>query len=109
MAGESEYVEIKTTVPEDLDAKHLADGLIRQRLAACVHYHKLRSIYRWNDNIEETWEYAVVAKTRGALAEKVVDYIRSGHTYDVPQIIVTPVLSGNDDYLEWINKETSPS
>lgn len=32
--------------------------------------------------------------------------IKANHSYDVPEIIATPVLAGNKDYLAWMGDET---
>ena len=32
---------------------------------------------------------------------------RREHAYDVPCVIVLPVLDGNPDYLEWVRTQTS--
>ena len=33
--------------------------------------------------------------------------MRSQHSYDVPEIITTPVAGGNPAYLAWISAETT--
>jgi periplasmic divalent cation tolerance protein len=30
------------------------------------------------------------------------------HPYDVPEILVLPVLAGHEPYLEWVRGETLP-
>ena len=104
MAGS---VVVTTTVEDDLDAKKLADSLIRNKLAACVQFSKTRSVYRWKENIQSSEEYVLNIKTRADLAEKVVNFIKDNHTYEVPEILVVPILSGHPSYLQWISEETS--
>ena len=100
-------VIVLTTVEDDLDAKKLADALIRSNLAACVQFSKTRSVYRWKDNIQSSQEYVLNVKTRHEFAEKVVSFIKENHTYEVPEIVVLPILSGYQPYLDWIRTETS--
>ncbi len=32
--------------------------------------------------------------------------IQALHSYDVPEIIVLPIIGGSEQYLQWINDET---
>ncbi|MGH3847943.1 MAG: divalent cation tolerance protein CutA, partial [Pseudonocardiaceae bacterium] len=38
--------------------------------------------------------------------DDLVAHLRSAHPYDVPEIVATPVIGGNPDYLRWITAET---
>ena len=103
----ADSVIVTTTVEDDLDAKKLADSLIRNKLAACVQFTQTRSVYRWKENIQSSQEYVLNIKTRADLADKVVEFIKENHTYEVPEILVIPILSGHPSYLEWIHEETN--
>jgi periplasmic divalent cation tolerance protein len=35
--------------------------------------------------------------------------VRAAHSYDVPEVIATPIIGGNLDYLAWLEAETSTS
>ncbi len=107
MSNDGTYILITTTVEDDLDAKKMADSLVRAHLAACVHITKVKSIYRWKDNIEEAAEYQLRAKTTKRLEKKVIEHIREQHTYEVPQITVIPIIGGHQPYLDWIETETA--
>ena len=58
---------------------------------------------------ETATEWLLVAKTRGALVDDVVAAVRAAHSYDVPEVIATPIIGGNADYLAWLEAETSTS
>jgi len=45
-------------------------------------------------------------KTKASLFEEIKVQIEALHSYDVPEIIMTPILDANDDYLKWIEEET---
>ena len=34
-----------------------------------------------------------------------VDLVKSIHSYDVPEVIALPIVGGNQDYLEWVDRE----
>jgi periplasmic divalent cation tolerance protein len=37
----------------------------------------------------------------------VIAHIKANHSYDVPEVVVTPIETGDPDYLGWITAETS--
>jgi periplasmic divalent cation tolerance protein len=39
------------------------------------------------------------------LYEELEKTIRENHSYEVPEIIVMQIVSGNRSYLEWMNTE----
>jgi periplasmic divalent cation tolerance protein len=48
----------------------------------------------------------VLFKTTADRSDNLVEHLRSRHSYDVPEIIVTPITGGNPAYLSWIREET---
>jgi periplasmic divalent cation tolerance protein len=105
---ETPAVQVVTTVPDEETAAAIADALLADRLAACVQVDgPVRSRYWWNGAIEESTELRCTIKTTAAAAERVVISVRELHPYDVPEILVVPVLGGDADYLEWLVRETS--
>ena len=48
----------------------------------------------------------MIVKTRAKLLPDVVTLVKWLHSYEVPEIIALPIIEGNPDYLEWIDKET---
>lgn len=96
-----------TTPNEDL-AANIARALVESRLAACVNIIRdIRSIYSWQGKIEDEKEVLMIAKTRqelfNALKAKVLDM----HPYSVPEIIAMPIVDGSEEYMKWLEKETS--
>jgi periplasmic divalent cation tolerance protein len=49
-----------------------------------------------------------VAKTRADAFQRLDSAIREVHTYDVPEILATPVVAGSREYLEWVDQQTRP-
>jgi periplasmic divalent cation tolerance protein len=99
-------VQVLTTVPDADSADAIADALLAQQLAACVQVGApIRSRYRWNGVIESASELPCTIKTTAAAADRVVDAVRTVHPYDVPEILVVPVLGGAADYLAWVARE----
>lgn len=105
MAG----IVVVTTTTASLDAAgELAASAVAQRLAACAQVGgPVRSTYRWQGSIEVAEEYTVLFKTTAGRADALSDHIRASHSYDVPEIVVTPVIGGDRAYLDWIVAETT--
>ncbi|MGC9069732.1 MAG: divalent-cation tolerance protein CutA [Elusimicrobiales bacterium] len=88
-------------------ANEIANGLVKEKLAACVNIIKgIKSIYRWQGRIEDSNELMLIIKTKRRLAKDVIRYVKEKHTYSVPEIIFLPIIVGNEDYLNWIEANT---
>ena len=101
------YSIILTTCPNDAEAKQLASKLIEKKLAACVQLSAITSYYTWKNELCVDPEVRLVIKTREHLYPSVEKCIKTHHSYDVPQIIQTPITEGAADYLDWIGQHTS--
>ena len=77
-------------------------------MAACVNlYPGLKSIYRWNGEVQEDKEILLMIKTQAALFEdQLIPLIQELHPYDTPEIIALPIIAGEKNYLDWIQSET---
>ncbi|GHE84994.1 MULTISPECIES: divalent-cation tolerance protein CutA [Actinomycetes] len=105
----SEYSEVVTTTGSAEAAEELARGIIKERLGACVHIVPIRSVYRWDGEVQTDDEWRCIIKTTTARVEELVAHIKANHSYDVPQVTVTPIITGNPDYLAWVSEETRPT
>ncbi len=95
-----------TTKDRD-QARVIGRALVEERLAACVNIiDGMNSLYWWHDAIQDDREAIVIAKTRAELVPKLTDRVRALHSYQVPCIVALPILSGNPDFLKWIEQET---
>ncbi|HCU89970.1 MAG TPA: divalent-cation tolerance protein CutA [Gammaproteobacteria bacterium] len=95
-----------TTVDSDGLAAKIAETLISDRLAACVQEIPAKSHYRWEGKIHFDEEIMLFIKTSTKRVNKAIAAIEKLHSYDVPEIITLPVLTGSTAYLNWIEKET---
>ncbi|RDI17446.1 divalent-cation tolerance protein CutA [Lentzea flaviverrucosa] len=98
---------VTTTVGSAEAAEILARGIVEARLGACVQIMPIRSVYRWDGEVRVDDEWQCVVKTSAIRADQLVAHIKANHDYDVPEVVVTPVIGGNDDYLTWVSEETS--
>lgn len=97
-----------TNLPDIASAHAVARELVVRRLAACVNIlPAVQSIYRWNGRIEETSEVTLIIKTSITRYDVLEQAIIELHPYDVPELIVLPVVRGLPAYLDWIAQEST--
>jgi periplasmic divalent cation tolerance protein len=105
----ADAVIVTTTIDDRGKAKDLARGAVLARLAACGQVGgPITSTYWWQGEVEDTEEWTVAFKTTTDRSEALVEHLKQAHSYDVPEILVTPVTGGNDAYLGWVAEETRP-
>ena len=105
---EEEFVIVRTTTPTREEAGRLARMIVENRLGACVQTWPVHSTYWWKEKIEEADECLLMIKTRRHIVSALSTFISRNHPYDVPELVVTPVAGGADEYLAWIAAETDP-
>ena len=89
------------------EAKNIGRILVGQNLAACVNLiENMTSIYKWGDKLEEGQEVVLIAKTRRKLMSKLIETVKSLHSYDCACILELPIQGGNPAFLSWIETET---
>jgi periplasmic divalent cation tolerance protein len=102
-----EAIVIFITAPNEEEGARIARTLVEQRLAACVNIIRpIRSIYRWQEKIEDGTEVLLIVKTQKGLFASLEKRIKELHSYTVPEIIALPVIEGSDDYLKWLKEVT---
>lgn len=91
-------------------AKKISYSLIENRLAACVNIiPSIRSIYRWNDNIQDDAESLLFIKTESSRFLELTNHIKSMHSYDIPEIIELPIKYAEESYAKWVLNELIPT
>lgn len=106
--GESEFVFLYATFPDQDTAKRIAEALVSQRLAACANiYPSMTSLYEWEGRMEVAQEVSAFIKLPRGNVTKAIDVARPLHPYTVPCFLVLPVEGGNDDYLAWARAQTA--
>jgi periplasmic divalent cation tolerance protein len=104
------YLQAETTVTTREDAEHLASEMVKCRLAACAQIvGPIRSMYWWEDEVQNDEEYLVLFKTRAALASKFKEQLSRIHSHDVPEVLLFTIEDGTKSYLDWLSAETQPA
>ena len=98
------YVVILVTAKDKNEARKIANGLIKARLAACVNIiDKISSIFFWAGKIDQAKESLLVIKSQKEMLSKIIKLVKSLHSYKVPEIIALPIIAGDSPYLRWID------
>ena len=102
-----ELAVVLITAPRGKGAD-IARALVEERLAACVNIVSgIRSIYWWQNKIEDNGEDLLIVKTRKCLLSRLKEKVREVHPYSVPEIVVLSPIDVLEDYLVWALGETA--
>ena len=105
MKDTSKVVVLITTATEG-EAHSIAELLLNQRKVACVNIvPKVDSLFWWRGKLDSAQESLLIVKSRASLLPEIVEVVKGAHSYEVPEIIALPIISGNEDYLRWIDSE----
>jgi len=100
-----EYITVITTAPNKENADSIADNLLREKLAGCVQViGPITSHYWWQSEICHNEEWICLIKSSQVVYDRLEQTIKDIHPYDVPEIIVLPIIKASDDYLSWLRQ-----
>ncbi len=103
----AQYCVVYVTTASEQEAKLLSQTLVSEKLAACVNrVGPMVSTYAWQGQIQEDTEYLLVIKARCSDFDLLQARIETLHTYDLPEILALPVLTGSEKYLNWLGQAT---
>jgi len=84
------------------EAQKVAKDLLENKLIVCANFFPIRSMYWWNNKIENSDEVVSILKTTKTNWEKAKEKIGNLHSYEVPCIIKIDV-EANSQYESWIH------
>ncbi|MEK6743251.1 MAG: divalent-cation tolerance protein CutA [Nitrospirota bacterium] len=103
----AEEIVILITASSPEEGAKIAQALVAEHLVACVNcIPGVRSFFLWEGKAQDAAEVLLVCKSRMVLMEKVMERVKSLHSYTVPEIIALPIAAGSSDYLAWVNDST---
>jgi len=102
---DDDAIVVFMTAASGEEATRLAEMLVGANLAACVQIlPEMESVYRWQGKIERQAEVLLIAKTTIGKFDDLEREVRALHSYETPEIIAIPVVTGSAPYLEWLVK-----
>lgn len=95
------FVVMLCTSPREKSEK-IARALVEDRLAACVNISSVMSYFRWDEELCDEKEDLLIIKTERRMINEITERIKDIHSYELPEVIVLPIIGGYDKYLEWV-------
>ena len=92
-----------TTVPDKLLAEQIAKELIERKLSACISIKEIKSIYKWQENIEENKEFELTIKSLPENLNELTLILKEKITYEVPELIYK-IFDSENLYFQWIKE-----
>lgn len=90
-----------STYPE---SEQIASALLEDKLAACVKTAgRVRSLFEWKGTTTKATEFMLMIVTERHKFEALEKRVKELHSYECPEIVGLPVITGSRDYLEWIS------
>ena len=101
------FIVVFITTANKKEAERISRVLLDARLIACANIiGGVDSRFWWKGKKEKAREFLLIAKTRKSSFSKLVKAVRKNHSYEVPEIIAMPIISGHKPYLDWIANST---
>jgi len=104
-SGSTRYGVVLVTASSRIEAEAIATSLVQSQLAACVSLLPIHSIYPWQGELHQEQEWQLLIKTDLTQFDTLEAKIRELHSYEVPEIIALPIVSGSQPYLQWISEQ----
>jgi periplasmic divalent cation tolerance protein len=101
------YGVVLVTTSSSAEAEVIAVALIESQMAACVSIFPIQSTYRWQGAITKESEWQLLIKTDLSCLRELENQIKRLHSYEVPEIIALPIVSGSMSYLAWLGNSLS--
>ncbi|CUR50955.1 Divalent-cation tolerance protein CutA [Nitrosotalea devaniterrae] len=95
-----------STYPDKKSISRIAHVVVEQKLAACVNYTKINSVYSWKGKIEDAEEFLALFKTTTKSKQKLKEKIAKSHPYDVPEIVELKMDNVSMSYMKWLEEST---
>jgi periplasmic divalent cation tolerance protein len=100
---QNRYIIVIVTAPSKQEAEKIAQHLLDKRLIACANIiGPVSSVFHWSGKTEHAEEYLILLKSRKDLFEKLSETVKALHSYEVPEILVLPIVGGSEGYLNWL-------
>ncbi len=100
---EYQFIIVLVTTSSKAEAEKISQKLLESKLIACANIvGPVASHFHWVGKVETAEEFLVLMKSRSDLFERLSAAVTALHSYEVPEILVLPVVEGSKAYLAWL-------
>ena len=94
---------VLTSCGSTVEANSLARLAVSQKLAACVQIlPSVESVYEWKGKVVTEKECLLLFKTDRETYSLLEDFIKTEHSYEVPEIAAVDVSEVSEEYGSWL-------
>lgn len=105
----TEWIQVRTTLPDHDKARELARWAIESGWAACAQVSgPIESVYRWKGAVECGEEWTLLLKTHRSRWHGLVEAIQAKHPYECPELIAESLAEVSDGYAVWLAEQVPP-
>ena len=96
------------TAPNKREAKQISKRLLDKKLIACANViNNVNSYFVWKNKVQNSKEIIICGKTTSKNQKKIIQIVKSLHSYSVPCVIFFDIKNGNNDFLKWIKQSVT--
>ena len=96
------------TAPNTKEAVQISKKLLDKKLIACANViSNVNSYFVWKNKVQNSKEIIICGKTTSKNQKKIIQIVKSLHSYSVPCIIFFDIKNGNKDFLKWIEQSVT--
>jgi len=95
---------VYVTCSSNEEAESISDALVKEKLAACVNFFPINSVFGWEGETKQEKEFALLCKTTDDKIPQLKKRVKEIHSYGVPAILVMEIKDGNEEFLGWVEK-----
>lgn len=104
----TEMLIVWSTFANEEDAARVVRQLVNERLIACGTLLPGRSIYRWQEGVQDEREVVAMMKTRKQDWTALLSRLHELHPYETPECVAVRVAAGAPRYMAWLESALAP-
>lgn len=89
------------------EAEKIGQALVKEKLAGCINYWPIESIYYWNGKLVKDKEFVLIIKTLKKNFNKIEKRVKALHSYQAPCVCAIPISKVNQKYFNWLKNAAS--
>lgn len=80
----------------------MAKKAVKEKLSVGAQIYQEHSVYEWEGRMITEYEWVVLFKVQEDKIEALAEFIKSNHSYEVPEVVLTRILRTTSEFAEWI-------